>query len=202
MLLDDDVVTDGQAKPGSLSGWFRREEGVEHLLLYLRRNADAVVANPDLHAVAEVFRRSSQSRLIAIAIALLFALRRRVEAVRDQVQERPCDLLREYIDLTGGRIKEPFHIDLEALLLCAGTMIGEIEAFLDERVDVDGPMLAGTFTRMQQHILDDGVRALAVLNDLVEIVVQGVRQFSDFMARDYRDASAKIRKVAPARGVA
>ena len=67
----------------------------------------------------------------------MFAFGRRIEAVGDQVQESPCDLLREYIDLTGGRIKRSLNIDLEALLLGASTMIGEIEALLDECVDVD-----------------------------------------------------------------
>src|SRR5262245_36192941 len=56
-------------------------------------------------------------------------------------------------------------------------MIGEIEALLDEGVDVDGPMLARTFARVQQHVLDNRIRALAVLNNLVEIIAQGVRQF-------------------------
>ena len=142
MLLHDDVVSDGQAKAGALSGGFGREEGIEHLLLHFGRNAGAVVANSDLNAVAEVLRRSHKGWLIAIAIVLLFALGRRIEAVRDQVQESPCDLLREHIDLTGGRIKGPLHIDLEALLLGAGTMIGEIKALLDERVGVDQPMFA------------------------------------------------------------
>jgi hypothetical protein len=36
---------------------------------------------------------------------------------------------------------------------------------------------------VQQHILDDGVGALAVLHDLVEIVAQGVRQFGYFGVR-------------------
>ena len=58
MLLDDDVVSDGEAKASTLSGGFGREEGIEHLFLYVRRNAGAVVANPDLYAVAEVLRRS------------------------------------------------------------------------------------------------------------------------------------------------
>ena len=123
------------------------------------------------------FVAASKRRLIAIAIVLLFALGRRIKAVGDQVQESPCDLLREDIDFAGGRIKGPLHSDLEALLLGAGTMIGEIEALLDERVDIDQPMFARSFARMQQHVLDDGVGALAVLNDLVEIVAQGVRQF-------------------------
>ena len=44
-------------------------------------------------------------------------------------------------------------------------------------------MLAGTFARVQEHVLDDGVGAFAVLHDLVEIVAQGVRQLGDFKAR-------------------
>jgi hypothetical protein len=59
--------------------------------------------------------------------------------------------------LTGGRIKGPPQIDLEALFLGAGTMIGEIETLLDECVDVDRPMFARAFALVQQHILDDGV---------------------------------------------
>ena len=35
MLLDDDVVSDGQAKSSALSGRLGREERVEQLLLYL-----------------------------------------------------------------------------------------------------------------------------------------------------------------------
>src|SRR6516165_1815815 len=36
---------------------------------------------------------------------------------------------------------------------------------------------------MQQHVLDDGVRALAMLNDLVEVVAQSVRQFGNLSTR-------------------
>src|ERR1700746_249680 len=113
MLFDNDVVTDRQAKTGALSGGFGREEGIEHLLLYVGRNAGAVVANPDLYAVAEVLSGSRKSGLIAFPIILLFAFGRRIEAVGDQVQECPRDLLREYVGLAGGRIKGFLHIDLE-----------------------------------------------------------------------------------------
>jgi hypothetical protein len=75
-----------QAKSGALSRGFSREEGIEHFLLYVGRNAGAVVANPDLYAVAEVLGGSRKSGLIAFAIILLFALGRRIEAVGDQVQ--------------------------------------------------------------------------------------------------------------------
>ena len=40
------------------------------------------------------------------------------------------------------------------------------------RVDIGGPVLARSFARMQQHVLDDGVGALAVLHDLFEIALQ------------------------------
>ena len=61
-------------------------------------------------------------------------------------------------------------IDIEPLLLGPRPVIGEVEAFLDEGVDIDHPMLTGAFARVQQHIFDDCIRALAVLNDLVEVV--------------------------------
>ena len=105
MLLDDDIVADGQAKSRSFSGGLGREERIEHLLLHLGRNAGAVVANSDLNAVAEALRRGSQGWLVVTAIGFRFALGRRIEAVRDQVQQSPRDLLRKYIDLTGGRVQ-------------------------------------------------------------------------------------------------
>src|SRR5262249_45269760 len=148
MLLHDDVVSDGQAKASAFPGRLRREEGIEHLFPDLGRNAGAVVANRDLYAVAEAFRRSRESGLIAVAVILIFAFGRRIEAVGDQVQESPGDLLRKYIDSTGGRIEGPLHIDLEALLLGAGTVIGEIKALLDQGVDIDQPMFSRSFARV------------------------------------------------------
>src|SRR6478735_8434687 len=57
MLLHDDVVTDREPKPCALSGGFRREEWIEHLLPDVGRNAGAVVADPDFNAVAKVLGR-------------------------------------------------------------------------------------------------------------------------------------------------
>ena len=61
MLLDDDVVADGEAKAGALSGRFGREERIEHLFFHVRRNTRAVIADPDFHTIAEVFGRGSKS---------------------------------------------------------------------------------------------------------------------------------------------
>ena len=66
--------------------------------------------------------------------------------------------------------------DIEALLLGPRAVIGEIEAFFDQGVDIDEPVLTRTFARVQQHVLDDGIGALAVLHDLVEIALQRIRQ--------------------------
>ena len=42
------------------------------------------------------------------------------------------------------------------------TVIGEIKALLDESVDIDGPVLTGALTRMQQHVLYDRMAAAGV----------------------------------------
>ena len=57
MLLDDDVMADGKAKASALSSWFGSEEGVEHLFLHVRRDAGAVIANPDLNSITEILCR-------------------------------------------------------------------------------------------------------------------------------------------------
>ena len=44
MLLDNDVMGDGQTEAGAPSGGFRCEEGIEHLFPDLGRNARPVVA--------------------------------------------------------------------------------------------------------------------------------------------------------------
>jgi hypothetical protein len=59
VLLDDDVMTDGQAQSGSFTGGLGCKERIEHLLLHLGRHAGAVVADPDLDAVAEILGRGS-----------------------------------------------------------------------------------------------------------------------------------------------
>ena len=80
------------------------------------------------------------------------------------------------------------RVIVEALLLGPSAVIGEIEALLDESVDIDRPMLSRTLARVQQHVLDDGVCALAMLNDLVEIVAQGIGQLGYLSDASYRRA--------------
>jgi hypothetical protein len=43
--------------------------------------------------------------------------------------------------------------------------------------------LAGALARMQQHVLDDGISSLAVLNDLLDVLFEKTGQFigADFL---------------------
>ena len=90
----------------------------------------------------------------------------------------------------GGRIERSLEGDIEVLLLGTRAVIGEVEAFLDKGVDIDKPVLAGAFARVQQHVLDDGIGTLAVLHDLLEIAAQHVRQLVDLLARLVVDRQA------------
>jgi hypothetical protein len=54
MLLDNDVVTDGETEAGPFASGLRREEWIEYLFLHLKRHSSAIVADPDFHTVAEV----------------------------------------------------------------------------------------------------------------------------------------------------
>jgi len=87
MLLHDDVMTDGQAKPRALADGFGREERIEHLFLHLGRNARAVVAYPDFNAVAKILGHGGQDRLVVAPICFRFALRSGIEAIGDQVEQ-------------------------------------------------------------------------------------------------------------------
>src|SRR5262245_60811760 len=145
MLLHDNVVTDREPKPGSFSGRLRCEERVEHLFFYFRWNTGAVIPNPDFHTIAKASCRGHKGWFIAITISVGFTLCCRIKAVRDQVQKHPRDILRKYVGLASGRVERPRHGDVEALFLSACTVIGEIEAFFDQGVDIDSPMFAGAF---------------------------------------------------------
>src|ERR1700733_8040849 len=81
VLLDDDVMTDGQAQSGSFTGGLGCKERIEHLLLHLGRHAGAVVADPDLDAVAEILGHGSQNGLVVASIRFRLTLCCGVEAI-------------------------------------------------------------------------------------------------------------------------
>src|SRR5262249_40018056 len=105
MLLDNDIVTDGEPKSGAFSGRLRCEEGIEHLLFHFRWNTGTVVANPDFHTIAKAAGRGHQSRFIAFAISFGTTLCCRIKAVRNQVQKRPRKILGKYVSLASLRVE-------------------------------------------------------------------------------------------------
>src|SRR5262252_5504630 len=73
MLQGYDLVADRQAEPSALAGRLGGEERLEQLLPVFRRNADAVVAHPDLDGVADLTRRYLQDWTVcAIRLAQPF----------------------------------------------------------------------------------------------------------------------------------
>ncbi len=83
--------------------------------------------------------------------------------------------MRKDVDLASGRIQGSFERYVESLLLGPRPMVGKVQALLDDGVDIDDPMFTRAFARVQKHVLDNGIGTLAVLDDLVEVAMQGVR---------------------------
>src|SRR6516162_11747194 len=125
----------GQPEPGAFAGGFRCEKRVENLIPDFRWNARTIVADADLYLFAEISCHYLQLGFEAIA-GCHGALGCRVKSVRDQVQEYPGDLLRVNIRNSGRRIEIALQRDVETLLLCAGSMVGEVQTLVDDRVDL------------------------------------------------------------------
>ncbi len=68
------------------------------------------------------------------------------------------------------------------MLLGSRPVIGKIKALIDKGIDIDRPVLSRSLPGMQQHVLDNRVGALAVLNDFVEIALQRIGNLADFCA--------------------
>ena len=54
MLLDDDVMSDGEPKAGALSGRLCRKERLKHLFSHVGRDAGPIIPYPNFNAIAEI----------------------------------------------------------------------------------------------------------------------------------------------------
>src|SRR6266705_5201572 len=135
MLLRDDVVADREAEPRPFASRFCREERLEQLVLDVWRDAVAVVPYLDLDRVAEIAGRYRQQRPKRAVTALLRPLVSGIEAVAEQVQEHPSHLLRRQLDLAQVAVIVLLKIDVEALILGAGTVIGEVQSLVEQHVE-------------------------------------------------------------------
>ena len=105
-----------------------------------------------------------------------------IEAVADEVQEHARHLLRRQLDRCDSGVEVALQGDIEARILGACPVIGEVERFVDEGIEVDLAALTRDAARMVQHALDDAVGAPAVLGDLFEIAGQHRDDFVEFGA--------------------
>src|SRR6516225_8446243 len=128
MLLRDDVVADREAETGALAGRLGREERLKQLVPDFGRDAGAVVAHPDLDRLAQIAGRHLEGRAIGGLAIAAGALRGGVEAVADEVQEHAGHLLRRQLDRRGRGVEIAFQGDVEARILGAGAVIGEVGA--------------------------------------------------------------------------
>ena len=99
MLLYDDVVAHRQPKPGAFPRGLGREERIEHLFPNVVGDSGAVVVNQDFDGLAEIFLGVVQDWLKGLPL-LRLALGDGVEAVGDQVEQRPRNFLRVQLSCT------------------------------------------------------------------------------------------------------
>src|SRR6476620_11869999 len=118
MRLRDDVVGDRQAKPGAFTRWLGREERLEQLVSDISGDPGAVVAHMDFHPVSDLLRGDLQ-RGLEVGGRVPRSHVRGVEAVAEQVQEYPRDVLRVDLDRRDPIAEMPIQSDAETLILCA-----------------------------------------------------------------------------------
>ena len=131
----------------------------------------------------QIARRGGERRLVAAIRFRLLALCRCVKSVRNQVQQHPGDFLRHKAPpcrRSGRAISRSFT--LKSGLFRPRAVIGEVQRLLDHRVDVDARPFARPLARMQQHVLDDRIGALAVADHLVEVGVDHADQLVGLLA--------------------
>ena len=95
VLFHDDVVRHRETKSSPFTGWFGREEWVEHLFLHLERDAGTVVANTNFDGGSEVLRGGPEGWLKTGFLILSLAPGRCINAVCNQIEKCAGDLLRE-----------------------------------------------------------------------------------------------------------
>ena len=152
------------------------KNGLNILSLDRLRNAGAVIANTDFNLISKVLRRSDKHRLEAFT-GFRFSFHRGVEPVRYDIEQDARDLLRIDIRDADGRIEIALEGDTETCLFRPGTVVREVQALLEDCVDVRRTMLAVTLTGVLQHVFHDRVGTLTVLNNLFEVGLQYLRQF-------------------------
>ena len=112
MLLDDDVVTDGQAKPVPSPAGLVVKNGL-NIFSFTSGGMPVPLSRILISRCRQVLGRGSKRRLVIAAVCFRLALRRRIKAIGNQVEQHPRDLLRKQIDFAGGGSKDRSRVILK-----------------------------------------------------------------------------------------
>src|SRR5262249_31590704 len=126
MLLRHYVVADRHAETGALASRLRREEWLKELVSGLGRNANAIIPHQHLDRITQIPRRHPQRCLECRVVSLLQALGSRIEAIAEQIETDPRDVLRDEFYRRDSLGIISFQRDVKARILGAATVIGEV----------------------------------------------------------------------------
>src|SRR5439155_7036884 len=101
-----------------------------------------IIANADFYCLSEIARLNLQDWTEPRVAARLLTFDRRTALQRDQCFERIINLLGADCDLADVSVVFPFKRDVEVLVLSVGTVVSEIQGFLDQIVQIDLTALA------------------------------------------------------------
>jgi hypothetical protein len=81
------------------------------------------------------------------------------------------------------RVQERVNADIERRILGPHAMIGQVDIFTEQQVDVGRLAYPCLAARVLQHTVDNAVGALAVLGDFLHILLQGCQQIGNIFKR-------------------
>src|SRR5690554_2428371 len=173
----DDVVRKRQSESGTVAGRLGGEEWLENAFADGLRHAHTVIGNSDLHGTIEPPRADAQRRDEVCLASLESLLVDRIKRVVGEVEQDAADFLRYELDGSGIRIVITFNRTREPGFFGAHTVIGKVDVFFNQRVQVRRSPCAGDATDVFHHPTHDPVGTLSVAADAVDVEPQVVDQF-------------------------
>src|SRR5215472_12711006 len=142
MLFGDNVVANRKAEARPFAAGLCGEERLKEIVFDLRWNANAVVADVDFNRIAQIARRHLQGRLELRVAPLFLAFGSSIEAIIEQVETDAGDVLGDEFDRSYGLGEISFQCDVEARILGAATVMGEVQRLLDQAVEINAATFA------------------------------------------------------------
>src|SRR5262249_30431467 len=111
-------------------------------------------------------RRHLQGRLETRVASISLAFGDCIKTIAEQIETDAGNVLRNKFDRSNRFGVISLKGNVETLILGSPTVIGEVQRFLNQAVEVDASTLAAAGAGMLQHAFDDIVGTPSVLGDL------------------------------------